>query len=102
MVNIVIEFDSQNKDKLYRFFLKNQPDSYLWLANGDEIGFDLVESREFFYVTVARKAYLAGKENPIYIVCLPNYFLNLAKATAVLDKFKTQFGDDMSIDNQSS
>jgi len=101
MVNVVLEFDSQNKDKLCRFTIKNRPDSYLWLSKGDEIGFDLVESKEFFYVEVARKAYLDGKNNPIYIICLPCYFLNLDKATEALEKFKLQFGDDISIDRDA-
>jgi hypothetical protein len=98
MVNVIIEFDSQTKQKLCRFTIKNRPDSYALLAKGDEIGFDLVESKEFFYVQVARKAYLDGKSSPIYVICLPHCFLNLDQATEALEKFKLQFGDDISVD----
>jgi hypothetical protein len=98
MVNVVIEFDSQTKQKLCRFTIKNRPDDYVWLNKGDEIGFDLVESKEFFYVEVIRKVYLDGKKNPIYIICLPCYFPSLDEVTEALEKFKLQFGDDVSID----
>lgn len=101
MVNVVIEFDNQTKQKLCRFTAKNRPDSYAWLGKGDEIGFDLVESKEFFYVEVARKAYLDGKRSPIYVICLPHYFLNLDQATEALEKFKLQFGNDISVDTNA-
>jgi hypothetical protein len=98
MVNVVIEFDDQNNDKLFRFIIKNQPDDCIWLEKGDEIGFDLVESKEFFYVIVSRKAYLVGQTCPFYIICRPQCFINADAALVVLEKFKAQFGDDLVLD----
>jgi hypothetical protein len=98
MVNVIIEFDDNNNDKLFRFNIRNQPDDYLWLGNGDEIGFDLVESSEFFYTTITRKVYIVGKSQPFYVICRPQCFLSVDDASTMLEKFKTQFGDDLVLD----
>jgi len=106
MANIVLEFGvervagtSHRRDKICRFTISNYPDEYIvGLSAGDEIGFDLVESKEFFYVSVSRKVYLSGRAQPIYVICVPHNFSSPEYATEILDKFKLQFKDDLVVD----
>ena len=104
MVNVVLEFDysissDTKKHKACRFTICNQSHSLINLANGDEIGFDLIESKEFFYATVSRKVYVIGHAEPVFIICIPNCFNTAEEAMTVLDKFKAQFGDDLAVDH---
>ncbi|MCK9557762.1 MAG: hypothetical protein M0R50_06945 [Candidatus Cloacimonetes bacterium] len=102
MAHIVLEFDIEcfrEPSKIYRFTINNIPDDHVTgLSKGDEIGFDLVESNEFFYVKVSRKVYLVGHQQPIYVICIPHNFSNEQEAKKMLDKFKIQFADDLAID----
>ena len=98
MANLVLEFDV-NREKVCRFIICNHPDEYVaGLSSGDEIGFDLVESKEFFYATISRKVYLVGKSHPIYVICIPHCFNNLEELSGMLEKFKAQFKGDLAVD----
>jgi len=99
MVNIVLEFDAVSLGgKVFRFTIHSQEVGLFQLSSGDEIGFDLTESKEFFYVTVSRKVFLLGNTDPAYIICVPTKFNTIDEAGIMLDKFRGQFGDDLVID----
>jgi hypothetical protein len=102
MANVVIEFDVKQNDrdlKACRFTIRDIPDEHvLGLAHGDEIGFDLIESKEFFYVNVSRKVYLVGHQQPIFVICIPYCFNSREELDTMLDKFKQQFADTLAID----
>ncbi|MFA5767778.1 MAG: hypothetical protein WC919_07720 [Candidatus Paceibacterota bacterium] len=97
MASIILEFDIAGK-KISRFNIRNRPDDIFWMCAGDEIGFDLAETNEYFYVTVSRKVYLVGTNKPLYVVCVPINFQSMDKLAATLEQFQKQFGDDMAID----
>jgi hypothetical protein len=101
MVNVVLEFDTVDS-KIFRFTIHSQEDCIARLSSGDEIGFDLVESKEFFYATVSRRVYLLEYNNPIFIICIPTKFKTVDEATILLDKFRKQFGDALSIDRDET
>ena len=98
MANLVLEFDV-NREKVYKFTIRNHPDEHIiGLSAGDEIGFDLVESKEFFYVTISRKVYLVGQSQPIYVICVPHNFNKMEELDEMMGKFSAQFADDMIVD----
>jgi hypothetical protein len=101
MINIVLEFDAADK-KIFRFTIRSEEDWISHLSSGDEIGFDLVESKEFFYVTISRRVYLVGHTEPIYVICVPTKFKTVNEAEKFFDKFKKQFGNDLSIDRDET
>jgi hypothetical protein len=101
MSNITLEFDINGK-KISRFNIRNQPDEIFWMANGDEVGFDLVEASEYFYATISRKVFITGADKPLYIICVPINFPNLEELSVALERFKTQFGENLVIDTTTA
>ena len=109
MANIVVEFDVRiakpnfvlpADKKVCKLTIRDYPDEHvLGLSSGDEIGFDLVESSEFFYVTVSRKACIVGQQQPIYVICVPSVLDGLDEVAAIVEKFKEQFGDQLTVEN---
>ena len=100
MANIVVEFDKPNHEKVCRFTIKNFPDAHVMgLGTGDEIGFDLIETKEFFYVTIARKVCLAGFTDPIYVICAPRCFNDLDELAVAMEKFRAHYEDDLLVDD---
>jgi hypothetical protein len=86
-------------EKFCKFTIQDCSDEQLLgLAAGDEIGFDLVESDDYFYVTITRKVCLLGANHPIYIICKPSQFGDLDTPAAMVEKFKVQFGDQLMIE----
>lgn len=96
MANIVLQFDIGGQ-KIRRFSIHNQPDDLAWLNTGDEIGFDLVESQDYFYTQVSRKVYLIGDKEPWHIVCIPICFNNLTELNTALENFRMQYTDNLFI-----
>ena len=94
MANIVIEFTGETGQRVSRFTLRNQSDSLAQWVAGDEIGFDLPESNDFFFATVSRKVYLVGYADPLHIICVPYSFKSLEEAARMMEKFRLQFGED--------
>jgi hypothetical protein len=106
MANIVIEFDievSCNKpQKFCKLIIKDCSDEFiLGLSAGDEIGFDLVESNEFFYVTISRKVCIIGYKHPIYVICVP-VANSKDESVQLIEKFRAQFGEKLTVEYEVS
>jgi hypothetical protein len=97
MANIVLQFDI-NGQKIQRFNIHNQPDDLAWLNTGDEIGFDLVESKDYFYARVSRKVYLINNNESLHIICVPINFDSASILNATLENFRMQY-PDLVVDN---
>jgi hypothetical protein len=98
MADIVLEFgvhENGSKKKVARFTIRNFPEYAISLTAGDEIGFDLAESVEFFYATVSRKVLIGDK---IFVICIPHTFSSLEELAEMLERFKSFFSDDLEVD----
>ena len=98
MVNIILEFNVLGHPAAnIRLNIRDQEDK--GLCAGDEIGFDLAESDDFFYSTVSRKVYIIDQASSIYYICRPRSFNSLDELAIILEKFKAKLGDRLAIEN---